>query len=80
METDLLPINSVWGQVCSEWNNFELTANSEIQYLRKARVETVLHSSKNTHRTRKSRKSKASSILTSTTEDGKYELQRKKLL
>ena len=37
-ETDLLPINSVWGQVCSEWNNFELTANSEIQYLQEVRI------------------------------------------
>ena len=55
--TDLLPINSVWGQVCSEWTNFELTANSEIQYLQEVRVETVPHSSKNTHRTRESRKS-----------------------
>ena len=75
-ETDLLPINSVWGQVCSEWNNFELTANSEIQYLQEVRIETVSKSSKNTHRTRKSRKSKASSIFTSTTENEKYELQK----
>ena len=75
-ETDLLPINSVWGQVCSEWNNFELTANSEIQYLQEVRTETVSKSSKNTHRTRKSRKSKASSIFTSTTENEKYELQK----
>ena len=75
-ETDILPINSVWGQVCSEWNNFELTANSEIQYLQEVRIETVSKSSKNTHRTRKSRKSKVSSIFTSTTENEKYELQK----